>query len=321
MRRYGPPEVLTPERIELVPLAPDEVRIKTFAAAVNHTDLRIRAGDWPVRREQPFPYVPGVEVAGEIVEVGKGAPGELLGARAITMMQGLGGVRAERDGGYAQYVSVAYGAIATLPDDADLAQIAALGLAGVTAFMGLAKLGPLQGRRILITGAAGGVGSAAIGIARAQGAQVAALIGRPEQREYVTALGASTVLLARRGESPKLPAASFDAVLDVVGGALFASLVGALADRGIYSMVGAVGGGDVSFDAWNLIRPVTLTGYSTETLDGRDLACAMQAICCFLSSGRLQAPKWQAFQLTDAALAHAELEKGAVTGRVLLLAS
>lgn len=321
MRRYGPPEVLRPERIELVPLAPDEVRIKTFAAAVNYTDLRIRAGDWPVRREQPFPYVPGVEVVGEIVEVGKGAPGELLGARAITMMQGLGGVRAERDGGYAQYVSVAHGAIATLPDDAEMAQMAALGLAGVTAFLGLAKLGPLQDRRILITGAAGGVGSAAIGIARAQGAQVTALIGRPEQREYVTALGASAVLLAGRGESPQLPPASFDAVLDVVGGALFASLVGALADGGTYSMVGAVGGGEVSFDAWNLIRPVTLTGYSTETLDGRDLAEAMQAICGYLSNGQLQAPKWQAFQLADAALAHAELEKGAVTGRVLLLAS
>ena len=241
MRRYGPPEVLRPERIELVPLAPDEVRIKTFAAAVNYTDLRIRAGDWPVRREQPFPYVPGVEVVGEIVEVGKGAPSELLGARAITMMQGLGGVRAERDGGYAQYVSVACGAIATLPDDADMGQMAALGLAGVTAFLGLAKLGPLQGRRILITGAAGGVGSAAIGIARAQGAQVTALIGRPEQREYVTALGASAVLLAGRGESPQLPPASFDAVLYVVGGVLFASLVGALADGGTYSMVGAVG--------------------------------------------------------------------------------
>jgi NADPH2:quinone reductase len=321
MRRYGPPEVLKPERIELMPLAPGDVRIKTFAAAVNHTDLRIRSGDWPVRREPPFPYVPGVEVAGEIVEVGRGAPGELLGARAITMMQGLGGVRAERDGGYAQYVSVPYGAIARLPDDADLAQIAALGLAGVTAFMGLAKLGPLQGRRVLVSGAAGGVGSAAIGIARAQGAQVTALIGRPEQREYVTALGASTVLLARRGESPELPTASFDGVLDVVGGALFASFINALGDGGIYSMVGAVGGGDVSFDAWNLIRPVTLTGYSTETLDGRDLAGAMQAICGGLSSGRLQAPKWQAFQLAEAALAHAELEKGAVTGRVLLLAS
>ena len=86
-------------------------------------------------------------------------------------------------------------------------------------------------------------------------------------------------------------------------------------------MVGAVAGGEVSFDAWNLIRPVTLTGYSTETLDGRDLARATQAICGWLSNGQLQAPKWQAFPLTDAALAHAELEKGAVTGRVLLLAS
>src|SRR5688500_11028010 len=105
MRRTGPPEVLQWEEVALRPLAPGEVRLRTLAAAVNHSDLEIRAGNWPIRREPCFPYVPGLEVVGEVVEVGADVVGFATGDRAWTMMQGLGGVRAERDGGHAEHVT------------------------------------------------------------------------------------------------------------------------------------------------------------------------------------------------------------------------
>src|SRR6185437_14603488 len=102
MREYGPPGVLRPEAVELAPPAAGEVRIRVLAAAVNHSDLEIRAGNWPVRGADPFPYVPGLEAVGEVVEAGAD-PGPVgVGVNVVTMMQGLGGVRAERPGGYAE---------------------------------------------------------------------------------------------------------------------------------------------------------------------------------------------------------------------------
>ena len=71
MRRTGPPEVLAVEQIAQAPLAAGEVRLRPLASAINHSDLEIRVGNWRIRRELPFPYVPGLEVVGELVEVAR----------------------------------------------------------------------------------------------------------------------------------------------------------------------------------------------------------------------------------------------------------
>jgi NADPH:quinone reductase len=185
MREYGPPSVLAYVQVSLPPLAPDEVRIRTIVSAVNHTDLEIRAGNWPIQKPDPFPYVPGVEVLGDVEEVGEAVREVHPGDRVLTMMQGLGGVRATRPGGYAEYVSVSEAVVAPVPAELDLHEMAAIGLVGVTAYEGLRRIGPLAGRRIAITGAAGGVGSLATAIARAQGASVIGVISRYEQADYV----------------------------------------------------------------------------------------------------------------------------------------
>ena len=297
MRRTGGPDVLTLEEIELRPLAPGEVRLRALASAVNHSDLEIRAGNWAIRREPKFPYVPGLEVVGEVVEIGGGAASALLGLkvgdRVWTMMQGLGGVRAERDGGYAEHVTASAEVLAPLPPEIDPVAFAAVGLAGVTAHQGLAKLGPLGGKTVLVTGASGGVGSAAVVLARAAGARVIA----PD-----------------RTAAPPAPR-SVDAVLDVVAGPLFGALVGALRHGGRYCLVGAIAGGDVRFDAWSLLEDVTLTGYSTEDLDGEGLRAATAAL---LAPG-LPSVATTVLPLEDAARAHALLEERAVKGRVVLV--
>ncbi|HEX2714993.1 MAG TPA: alcohol dehydrogenase catalytic domain-containing protein, partial [Candidatus Acidoferrales bacterium] len=150
MRRYGAPDVLTWEEVALPPLASSDVRIRSIASAVNHSDLEIRAGHWPVNRPEPFPYVPGLEVVGDVVEIGGGVRDVRPGDRVITMMQGLGGVRAARTGGYAEYVTVAEGAVAHVPPEVDPYDMAALGLVAVTAYEGLRRLGALSGRRIVV---------------------------------------------------------------------------------------------------------------------------------------------------------------------------
>lgn len=101
MRRTGSTDVLQLEDVTLSPLARGDVRLRMLAAAVNHSDLEVRAGNWRIRRASPFPYVPGLEVVGEVVAIGADVRDVVVGQRAWSTMQGLGGVRAERDGGYA----------------------------------------------------------------------------------------------------------------------------------------------------------------------------------------------------------------------------
>lgn len=318
--RYGPPEVLAYTTVALAPLGPDEVRFRVAASAVNHTDLEIRAGNWPVRKPLPFPYVPGVEAVGDVEEVGEAVREVRPGDRVITMMQGLGGVRAERPGGYAEYVTVAAAAVAPVPAGVDPFDMAAMGLVGVTAYEDLRRIGPLAGRRVLVTGAAGGVGSAATAVARAQGALVTGVVSRPEQVDQVRALGAGRVIVSPKGgPPPRLEPASVDGVLDAVGGDLFGPCVEALRPGSVLSLVGAVASGRVRFDAWQLIRPVTLTGYSSEDLDGQTLRDAVAALAGWFVGGSIAPPARTTVPLAEASRAHALLEAGGVTGRVLLV--
>jgi len=320
MRAYGAPGVLSYAEVPLSLLAPDEVRIRSIASAINHTDLEIRAGNWPVKKPRPFPYIPGVEVVGEIEEVGNAVHEFRRGNHVITMMQGLGGVRGERPGGYAQYVTVQASAVAPFPAGIDYYDMAAIGLVGVTAFEGLRRIGALSGRRIVVTGAAGGIGSAATAIARAQGASVIAVVSRSEQVDYVRSLGADEVIVSRDAkDAPLLDPDSVDGVLDAVGGELFAPCVAALRPGGTLSLVGAVGGSDVRFDAYELIRPVTLTGYSSETLNGEALRSAIAALADWMADGRIKAPAYRTMPLAEAAHAHALMEHGGLKGRLLLV--
>jgi len=294
MRTLGPPDVLTFEEVELPPLQAGEIRLRSVASAVNHSDLEIRAGNWLIRREPRFPYVPGLEVVGDVVEVAPGVDRVRVGDRVWTMMQGLGGVRAERDGGYAEHVTVAASAVAQLPTTVDPVAFATIGLAGVTAYQGLQTLAPLTGRTLIVSGAKGGVGAAAVLLGRAAGARVVAV---------------------HRDGPPPAPK-SADAVLDVVAGPLFPSLVAALRHGGRYCLVGAVAGGDVRFDAWSLIESLTLTGYSTEDLDGDGLRAATRALLDL----HLPPVEHIVLPLAEAARAHAMLERREVHGRIVLVA-
>jgi NADPH2:quinone reductase len=318
MRQYGGPDVLRVEKVPLTPVQPGEARIRVLASAVNHSDLEIRAGNWPILKPAPFPYTPGLEAVGQVVETGASVTEVRVGDRVITMMQGLGGVRAQRPGGYAGYVAVDASAVALLSDDVDPVDIAALGLASVTAFEGLRRLGNLKDRRIAVTGAAGGVGSAAVAIANAQGAQVIGVISRSAQAEYVRSLGAAKTYSSQDVAAGALGSETIDGLLDTVAGSSFSSYVTALRPGGILSLVGAVGGGEVAFDAYRLLE-VTLKGYSSETLDGAALRQAIGSISEWLRQGAITAPSRIVLPLREAAAAHTRLEQHLVQGRVLLI--
>jgi NADPH2:quinone reductase len=320
MRETGPPTVLVEERVDDIPLAPGEIRVEVSFAAVNHTDLEIRRGAWKIRRPDPFPYVPGVELVGRIVEIGRAVTGFALDDAVVTMMQGLGGVRAERPGAYQDRVVVAAKSVVRVPNGVGLEAMAAVGLPGITARQGLEPFGPIARRKVAVSGASGGVGSLAVGIARARGAEVTAIVTSDRRVEYARSLGASTVISLEAGPlGAQLAPGSVDCVVDTVGGPLFPDLVAALKPGGCLSLVGAVAGGDVRFDAWNLLGGITLTGWSSEALDGEELEEAVDSLGAMIRTKALALPRVTRIGLVAASAAHALLERRGVEGRILLV--
>jgi NADPH2:quinone reductase len=205
--------------------------------------------------------------------------------------------------------------VAPVPPEVDPLAAAALGLAAVTAHQGLARLGSLAGRSLVVTGAAGGVGSVACALGAALGAHVVAVVRAPAPAEYLRGLGVARIVT----DAAELAPGAAGAVLDSVAGALFEPLIAALADGGRYCMVGAMAGDRAAFSAWELLRGISITGYSSETLDGPALRAATAEIFARLLRGELSPPAYETLPLSRAAEAHRRIEARGVRGRILLV--
>src|SRR5262249_23060716 len=147
---------------------------------------------------------------------------------------------------------------------------------------------------------------------------VIGIVSRAQHADYVRSLGAAETMTAQDIAAGALASESIDGLLDSVAGTAFGSYVNALRPGGVLSLVGAVGGSDVSFDAFRLVE-VPLTGYSTEDLDGGALRSAIDAISRWLRNGAITPPARTLFPLREAAAAHSALEQHRIQGRVLLV--
>lgn len=319
--RYGAPDELRWRVVERPPPGPDEIRIRTRYAAVNRADLEIRSGNWPIQQPDPFPYTPGLEVVGEVDTIGVDVTTVHPGDRVITMMQHLGGIHGERPGGYADYVTVRADTVATFPGDVDAEQIAAIGLVGVTAAEGLQRLTLQPGDRVVIHGASGGVGSAAAAIAAAQNAEVIAVLPRAGKDDYVRELGASTIIhLDHHSLLDAIGPRTVDAVLETTGERTFPDSVAVLRRGGRLCLVGALTGPALTLSAWDLLQDLQLTGWSSENLTGAALRAHITQITDHVRRGHLHAPEIHRYPLHQAAEAHQQMDRGALTGRALLTA-
>ncbi|MEV0640970.1 NADP-dependent oxidoreductase [Streptomyces sp. NPDC050619] len=162
-----------------------ELLVKVAASSVNGFDLGTVAGHLQGMMEHRFPLIPGKDFAGTVEEVGEGVEGFTAGDAVfgVVTKAHLG------TGSMAQYVAVpAAIGIAHRPERVSVRDAGALGLAGTAAFDGLALLGPLEGRTVLISGATGGVGAIAVQLAAARGARVIATAKPGSQADFVAAL-------------------------------------------------------------------------------------------------------------------------------------
>jgi len=222
-RELGPPGRLRLERFESRPLAPGQVRVAIRAAGINFPDILMAAGEYQLKPELPF--TPGMEAAGDVVEV-NGADGVAVGDRVIVKM---------RHGGYSDEAVVSPSQLTAMPSTFDYAESATFLAAHGTGYHGLVDRGQLQpGEVLLVHGAGGGVGLAAVEIGKLLGATVIAAASSEEKLEVAKARGADHLVLY--GREPFRDAVKritdgrgADVVYDPVGGPIFEDSVRCIA--------------------------------------------------------------------------------------------
>jgi len=231
---------LSIESFEIEPPGPGEVLVRVEACGVCHRDLIDRGGRFPWLQ---VPITPGHEVCGRIEAVGEGVQSWRPGDRVGTLHRDHCGAcpaceRGESslcpngiwvygliaDGGYATHLKARPASLFKLPDGPPAADLCAMHCTAGTAYRGLVVQGRLAaGQTVLITGANGGVGAAAIQVAHRLGAKVIAQVRRPERVEFVTALGADQVLVDDGTSFHRKLSEQVDVVLDCVGSPTFNS--------------------------------------------------------------------------------------------------
>jgi NADPH2:quinone reductase len=228
-RRVGSPETLELAVLPRRPLLPGEVRIAVRAAGVNFPDLLQVAGKY--QHKPPLPFVPGFEAAGEIIELAADVPGWKTGDAVL-----LRGTAT-----YAEEMVAPASALLPKPADWSWDEAAAFPVAASTAWVALLPRGRLQaGETLLVLGAGGGTGLAAVSLGADCGARVVAVASSPEKRAAAQAAGADICLdPAVSGWDQAVQA---DLVFDPVGGALFATAWKALRPGGRWLVIGFAGG-------------------------------------------------------------------------------
>lgn len=315
MERHGGPEVLRAVERDVDPPGPGEALVRVAVAGVNRADCFIRSGEWP--QGGSWPYVPGLEACGTVEAVGADVDDLAPGDRVITMMQKLGGIHGIRPGGYQELLRCPADTLVRVPSSLDLEMAGALGLPAVTALLAIRILGAVPGQRVLVHAATSAVGTCAVQLLAASGCHVIATGTRANKLERVRELGAAELAVTSEvGWASRL--APVDRVFDLVGRAVFTASVDLLAPDGRLVFVGGTSGGELAFSGWVLMRPVTITGYSSETLDRAQLASAMDDIARAVERGALRVARLTRLPLHEASRAHSLLESGQLTGRLIL---
>ena len=227
--RYGPPDALHVAEIADPSPRSGEAKLRVRAASLNPLDWKVRAGHlrlMPTFRGPPRGI--GCDFAGEIVGVGGGATSRYVGERVFGSLFPFG-----RDGSLAEYVVVSAKRIVPIPEGVDYDQAAALPIAGGTALQALADEARLAaGQRVLVVGAAGGVGHFAVQVAKHLGAYVVGVCSAGNA-EWVRALGVDEVVDYARDDFTRR-ADRFDVVFDAAGASSFRAARRVLADSGCY---------------------------------------------------------------------------------------
>ncbi len=249
-------EPLAIETFEPAPPAPNEVLVEVAACGVCHRDLIDRAGRFPWMQ---LPVTPGHEAAGTVIAVGDDVQSWQVGDRVATLHRDWCGncpacARGETslcpsafhvfglmvDGGYATHLIATPRSLYALPDGLNFIDAAPLHCTAGTAFRGLSRADTKAGDRVVIVGANGGVGAAAVQVAKRLGAEVVAVVRDEAHSEWLTGLGADQIVVDPGNAFHKRIGRPADVVLDCVGSPTFNSSLRCLRMGGCLVVVGNV---------------------------------------------------------------------------------
>lgn len=241
IREFGPPETHRVEEVQDPLLGPDEVLIDVRAAAVNFPDLLVIEGKYQILPSRPF--TPGKDAAGVVVALGDKVTSLRVGQRVQVQLE---------HGAYASRVAAPALQCHLMPDEMSFVEAAAMGLVYQTAYFGLIDRAQFKaGETVLINGAAGGVGLAAVQIVKGLGGMVLAAVNNPEQSKLVLSHGVDHVIDLsgtdlRDSVRSQVHAATSgrgaDVVLDTLGGDVFDGSLRALAWCGRLVVIGFAAG-------------------------------------------------------------------------------
>ncbi|MDN3222082.1 NAD(P)H-quinone oxidoreductase [Pseudomonas nunensis] len=314
----GGPEVLKPRDVPMPTVAAGEVLIRVHAAGVNRPDVLQRAGKYPMKPGMSL--IPGLEVAGEVVAIGKGVSEFVLGDKVCALTNG---------GGYAQYCVAPASQTLPIPDGIDWIQAAAIPETFFTVWANLFEMGGAsKGQRALIHGGTSGIGTTALMLCREFGVEAFATAGSEEKCDAIRKLGAKAINYRDQDFAQviaeKTGGKGVNVILDIMGGSYFNNNVAALAMEGRLVMLGFLGGAHA--DGVDLLaimaKRAIITGSLLRSRTLEEKAAIAQGLYEYvwpvLSAGRCLPMIDRVYPFTDAAQAHARMEAGDHIGKIVL---
>lgn len=302
-------------------LGPHDVLIAVEAASLNFSDLLMIEGSY---QDHPsLPFIPGRDAAGEVLEVGAGITDLSPGDRVVTLTG---------QGAFADRMIAPRDRVARLPERLTTRAAAAAVTAFATAHVALIERGQVRaGERVLVTGAAGGVGAAAVQLARAMGADIVGLVSSAEKARFVEGLGAALSLRTDEMAAPRedlrlaLRDAGWDGVdlvIDMVGGEIFEAALRCVSPRGRLVVVGFASGVVPTVRSnYLLMKEISVLGSSLDkslSVAPRRIASALMPILGAMADGRFDPCIHRILPLQHFADAATLIRDRAVMGKVVL---
>lgn len=311
----GGPETLVVQEVERPQIGNLEVLIEVKAAGVNRPDVFQRKGSYPAPAGVD-PRIPGLEVAGVIVEKGSEVDGWNIGDAVCALVAG---------GGYASYVKVYQGHCLPIPAHLSFAEAAALPETVFTVWDNVFRRGKLQaGDHFLVHGGAGGIGSTAIQLAALFGAEVYTTVSSEEKGLFCQSLGASMVINYKREDFEKeLASVGVDVILDSIGGAYFDKNINVLKPDGRLVYINAMQGAKVELNLLKLMQKrIVLTG---STLRSRELQFKQllrdeiwAEVWPKIVAGDFKPELFRVLPFSEAPEAHRLMEDSSLLGKIVL---
>jgi NADPH2:quinone reductase len=315
--RFGGPEVLQPARLPVPAPQAGEVLIKVAAAGVNRPDVLQRQGHYPP--PPGAPAWPGLEVAGHIEALGAGVAGWRRGDAVCALLAG---------GGYAEYCAVPQEQVLPVPKGLSLLEAAALPETVFTVYANVMEIGHLAaGERFLVHGGTSGIGTTAIQMARAFGAEVYATAGSAEKCALCERLGARAIDYRETDfveEVKRLTGGGgVDVILDMVGGDYIPRNVSLLRQGGRHVSIAFLESPRVEMSFMPvLLKRLTLAGSvlrpRSPAEKGALAAKLRERVWPLIEAGDIRPVIDSEFPLAEAARAHARMEASAHMGKIVL---